>query len=216
MDLIAHRGWSSGPTENALAALRRSARESGVAGVELDVRRSARGMLVLSHDKPREDTDLLALDEATRFLAGTKLKLLLELKETGIEGSVIRSLQAANLAERSIVFGFPELAKALNWSRPRAVRLGIIARYPWQAGRLVRQYQPDVVLLGWDKRAWTRIGFRAWWSIFSLQSLGRRSSAAVIVGVARRASDVRWLRGQNIEAAVMDMDALSCASESSL
>jgi hypothetical protein len=208
MKVIAHRGWSSGPAENGLAALRRSASAVGVSGVELDVRHYARRTLVLSHDEPGSRSDLLTLDEAARFLAETRLTLLLELKQPGIGDDVILSLKAANLAERTTVFGFPENMKCLNWGRPRTVRLGIIVRYPWQAARLVRRYQPDVLLLGWDERAWTRIGFRLWWSVFSLEELGRRYSAAVVVGVAQRASDVQWLRRQNIEAAVADIAAL--------
>jgi hypothetical protein len=208
MKLIAHRGWSCGPEENTLAALRRSVERADVSGVELDVRRSGRGALVLSHDEPPEDVELPTLHEAARVLAGTNRDLLLELKETGLQGEVVRILQAADVAPRTILFGFPEIVRDLDWSRPRAVKLGVIAPYPWQIRRLFRRYEPDAILLGWDRRAWTRIGFRAWWSVFSLPALARRSSSKIIVGVARTTSDLQWLCRQEIEAAVADMEAL--------
>lgn len=69
-----------------------------------------------------------------------------------------------------------------------------------------------MLLTGWDARAWTRLAFRAWWSLFSLEAMGRRHRLPVVVGVVQRHADLDWLSGQHIHAAVADIDRLSpCA-----
>ena len=204
MKLIAHRGWSAGAEENTLDAFRRAAAEPDVAGVEFDVRRAADGHLVVSHDPPDEGP--LALDAVVELVVRSKLEAFVELKEKGIAADVARTLAAGGLAGRAVIFGPVELLTQMVGER--RVALGIIVQYPWQTSRLAAAVAPDVILLGWDDRTWTRRAFRAWWSIFSLRRMGQRHSAAVVVGVARRASDVRWLRRQGIDAAVVDMAAL--------
>ncbi len=204
MKLIAHRGWSSGTRENTLAAFRCAAAEPDVAGVEFDVRRGDDGGLAVSHDPPHPGS--AALDEVVRFLSTTRLEAFVELKEPGLVPAAVRALTAGGLAGRSVIFGPGEVLQERDGERQ--VGLGIIVAYPWQIPRLAAAFSPDVILLGWDERAWTRLAFRAWWSVFSLRRMGRRHSAAVVVGVAQRASDVRWLRRQGIDAAVVDMDAI--------
>uniref|UniRef100_UPI0026297E5E hypothetical protein n=1 Tax=uncultured Jannaschia sp. TaxID=293347 RepID=UPI0026297E5E len=90
----------------------------------------------------------------------------------------------------------------------RRIRLGLIVPYPWQIARLAAAVRPDVILLGWDDRTWTRLAFRAWWSVFSLRRMGRRHGTPVVVGVACRARDIRWLGRQRVDAAVVDMAEL--------
>ncbi len=48
-EVFAHRGWTDGHVENTVEACL-AARQQGADGVELDVRRSADGVLVLHHD----------------------------------------------------------------------------------------------------------------------------------------------------------------------
>jgi hypothetical protein len=86
------------------------------------------------------------------------------------------------------------------------VRLGIIVMYPWNLDRVVRRYAPDVLLLGWDARSWTRTAFRGWWSLFSLERLARRHQVPVVVGVAQRMQDLDWLAPQHVYGAVADID----------
>ena len=204
MKLIAHRGWSAGAEQNTLAAFRRAAAEPGVSGVEFDVRRAVDGSLVVSHDLPEEGS--ATLDAVVDFLAGSKLEAFVELKEKGIAAEVARKLIGGGLAGRAVIFGPVELLGQMGGER--RIRLGLMVAYPWQIPRLAGAVAPDVILLGWDDRAWTRLAFRAWWSIFSLRRMGWRHSAAVVVGVACRASDVRWLGKQGTDAAVVDMAAL--------
>lgn len=209
MKLIAHRGWCEGAGENTLAAFARAAADPRVAGVELDVRRaSVGGPLVVSHDPPARGGTPLTLDSALSLLAPTALELLVEIKEPGIAEDVIAALAAGGVADRALVFAFAPVARSFPWSAPRRVRLGIIVEHPWQMGRTVAEHAPDVLLTGWDARAWTRVAFRAWWSLFSLEALGRHHKLPVVVGVVQRPADLAWLSRQHIYAAVADMDRL--------
>jgi len=206
--LFAHRGWRAGGEENTLAAFARAAGQAGISGIELDVRRATDGnTLLVCHDPPRAGEDTLTLDAALEFLSGTKLELLVELKERDIAAMVIERLVAAKMAERSVVFAFAPVARAFPWKEARPVRLGIIEVFPWNLNRAMRAYAPDVLFLGWDDRAWTRAAFRAWWSVFSLARLGRRHRVPVVVGIVQRATDLGWLRRQGVHAAVTDFDA---------
>lgn len=204
---MAHRGWSAGEGENTLAAFQRAAAERRIDGVEFDVRRCRAGRLVVSHDPPGDPDEALPLGSALEFLVSTDLELLVELKEpaTGVEA--LGMIDEAGLGDRSLVFGFPDAVRDLPWHEARAARLGVIVQYPWQLRRLGRANRPDVILLGWDERAWTRMAFKSWWSVFSLSALARQWSATVIVGIVQRERDIRWLNRQGIEAAVVDLDA---------
>jgi hypothetical protein len=207
MKLIAHRGWAAGASENTLAAFARAAHNAEVAGIELDVNRAPpSGTLVVSHDPPQRGASALTLDAALAFLAGTDLEMLVEIKQPGLASEVIAALVGHDLAGRALVFGFENAARSFPWQRPRPVRMGVIASYPWAIDRMVRAYAPDVLLTGWDDRAWTRIAFKAWWSAFSLARLARRHGLPVVVGIAQRRQDLDWLARQHVDAAVADLD----------
>ena len=57
--VLGHRGASAGAPENTVAAFTR-ARELGADGVELDVRRTADGVLVVHHDPDVRGVGLIA------------------------------------------------------------------------------------------------------------------------------------------------------------
>jgi Glycerophosphoryl diester phosphodiesterase family len=207
MKFIAHRGWSAGRGENSLAAFARAARDGRISGVEFDVCLAADSdTLVVSHDPPRHVENALTLDAALSLLSPTDLELFVEVKETGLVSRVIERLVASNVAHRSVVFAFAAVARSFPWEGARPVRLGIIVMYPWNLNRAVRRYAPDVLLLGWDARAWTRVAFRAWWSIFSLEQLARRHHVPVVVGIVQRMDDLHWLSRQRLYGAVADVD----------
>jgi glycerophosphoryl diester phosphodiesterase len=209
LKLIAHRGWSEGGDENTLAAFARAASDTRLSGVEFDVCREAgSATLVVSHDPPLGPGSAPTLEAALAFLSGTEAELFVEIKQAGIAPAVIERLVAAGLAGRSVVFAFADVARSFPWREARPVRLGIITLYPWTMGRAVKAYAPDVILLGWDARTWTRIAFRAWWSVFSLERLAQRHAVAVVAGIAQREADIRWLSRQRIYAAVADMDRI--------
>ncbi len=207
MKLIAHRGWSAGEDENTVAAFARTAWDDRISGVEFGVRYVAdTGNLVVSHDPPLHIENALTLDPALSFLSQTALELFVEFKETGLASVVIEKLVSSNVADRSVVFAFAAVARSFPWEGARPVRLGIIVMYPWNLNRAVRRYAPDVLLLGWDARAWTRVAFRAWWSIFSLEQLARRHHVPVVVGIVQRMDDLHWLSRQRLYGAVADVD----------
>ncbi|MBA3288120.1 MAG: glycerophosphodiester phosphodiesterase [Acidimicrobiia bacterium] len=62
-DVIAHRGASRAERENTVAAFRRAV-EMGADAVELDVRRTADGLLVVSHDPVVDERIIVATDAA--------------------------------------------------------------------------------------------------------------------------------------------------------
>jgi hypothetical protein len=207
MKLIAHRGWSQGRRENTASAFERAAADARVAGVEFDVCRAAdTGALVVSHDPPQRGKAVLSLDAALSLLAPTRLELFVEVKQPGLAEDVLERLVAHRVAARSVVFAFLPVARSFPWNGTRPARLGVIAPYPWQLGGVVRNYAPDVLLLGWDQRAWTRLAFRTWWSVFSLDAVARRHRLPVVAGIVRRAADLDWLARQNIYATVADME----------
>ena len=207
MHLIAHRGWAAGGDENTLAAFARAARDDRISGVELDVCCAADSRtLVVSHDPPLHAENALVLDAALSFLSQTNLELFVEIKEEGLASAVIEKLVASNVADRSVVFAFGAVARSFPWEAVRPVRLGVIVMYPWNLDRVVRVYAPDVLLLGWDARGWTRIAFRAWWSVFSLERLARRQRVPIVVGIAQRMDDLHWLSRQHLYGAVADID----------
>lgn len=208
MKLIAHRGWSEGPQENTAAAFRMAAADARVAGVEFDICRAAdTAELVVSHDPPPRAGSVLSLDAALSLLAPTRLELYVEIKEVGLAEAVIERLEFRGLAGRAVVFAFAPVARSFPWHGARPVRLGIIAPYPWQLARIVREMAPDMLLLGWDRRAWTRLAFRLWWSVCSLDRMARRHGKPVVAGIVQRTSDLDWLARQNLYAAVADLDA---------
>lgn len=207
MHLIAHRGWAAGSRENTLAAFELAAGDPDISGVELDVCRAAdTGAPVVSHDPPRHAQGVLTLDAALSFLSGTPLELFVELKEEGLAPAVTDKLVSHKVAERSVVFAFAGVARSFPWRDARPARLGVIVMYPWQLDRIVREFAPDVLLLGWDDRRWTRMAFRAWWSLFSLERLGSRHRLPVVAGIVQRSGDLRWLSRQHVYAAVADID----------
>jgi glycerophosphoryl diester phosphodiesterase len=206
MRLIAHRGWASGGDENSLAAFARAARDDAVSGVEFDVCRAADShTIVVSHDPPLDVQRVPTLDAALSFLSSTNLELFVEIKEERLVLEVIEKLISNKLADRSVVFAFAPIARSFPWEAARQVRQGVIVMCPWNVDRFVRRYAPDVVLLGWDARNWTRIAFRTWWSLFSLEQVARRHQVPLVVGIAQRMGDVRWLSRQHLYGAVADV-----------
>lgn len=208
MKHVAHRGWAEGHDENTLAAFAQAAGSPAVSGVEFDVRRDpgSEDLLVTHDPPPHADAARLSLDAALAFLSGTTLELFVEVKEPGIVGDVIARLVAAGVAERSVVFAFAKIAASFPWSGERPVRLGAILVYPWHMRRFIEGYGPDVIFIGWDSRPWTRIAFRIWWSVFSLENLARRHARPVVVGIVQRAADLEWLSRRGVSAAIGDVN----------
>ena len=134
---VAHRGNSSVAPENTLAAYR-SAIEAGADGAECDVYRSADGVVFLSHDRlPKRtmgDGDLTtmpfeqirqfdagswkgerfkgekvpSLDEYLQLLKDSTCHPVVEIKQTGIEANVLKSIRKNGMTNVTTIIAFNE------------------------------------------------------------------------------------------------------------
>lgn len=127
---IGHRGAKAYEPENTILSFKR-ALELGVNAVELDVRRTKDGEIVVIHDAEVDRTtngkglvsDLTlkeikelstekgekipTLDEALAFL-NRKVKVLIEIKEVGIEEKVLEIVKSRGLEDNVIIISFHE------------------------------------------------------------------------------------------------------------
>jgi glycerophosphoryl diester phosphodiesterase len=148
--VIAHRGASAYAPENTIPAFELAVRQ-GADMIELDVQRSADGVLVVFHDDTTERWDgqrrlaaactlaeLLALDiggervatlaEASAFARERGVRLNVELKAAGFGAEVVRMLRAERVEELVLISSFVEAAlhesAAANPRIPRAYLMG--------------------------------------------------------------------------------------------
>lgn len=127
---MGHRGARAYEPENTLRSFKK-ALELGVNAVELDVRVTKDGEVVVIHDAEVErttngkglvneltlkeikqlntekDEKIPTLEEALDFL-DKKLKVLIELKETGLEAKVLNTVQKKGLEKNVIIVSFLE------------------------------------------------------------------------------------------------------------
>jgi glycerophosphoryl diester phosphodiesterase len=86
--VLAHRGASRRAPENTIAAFR-LARELGADGVELDVRRTRDGVLVVSHDPHVDDFGLLVEHSFTELRAAVPRVPTLEEAFDALDGMIV-------------------------------------------------------------------------------------------------------------------------------
>jgi glycerophosphoryl diester phosphodiesterase len=127
---IGHRGARAYEPENTLRSFK-MALKLGVDAVELDVRATKDGEIVVIHDaevdrttngkglvnqltlkeikqlKTEKDERIPTLEETLRFL-GNEVKVLIELKEIGLEEKVLKAVREKNLEESVIIVSFLE------------------------------------------------------------------------------------------------------------
>ena len=132
---IGHRGAKTYEIENTLESFKKAI-ELGANAVELDVRTSGDGELIISHDdnlkkvygedvringttldKLKELTGnrIATLNEVLRFIDGNVEKILVELKETGYEEKVLDVINKEKLKDKVIIVSF--LGEALAQTR---------------------------------------------------------------------------------------------------
>ena len=137
---IGHRGAKAYEPENSIRSFRRAI-ELGANAVELDVRKTKDDEIVVIHDAEvdkttngtgkvneltlqeikqfvtEKDEKIVSLEEAFEFL-NKQVKILVELKETGFEETVLRLIREKGLEENVIIVSFHEEAlrkvRALN------------------------------------------------------------------------------------------------------
>jgi glycerophosphoryl diester phosphodiesterase len=127
---IGHRGARAYEPENTLRSFKK-ALELGVDAVEIDVRATRDGEIVVIHDaevdrttngkglvnqltlkeikqlRTERDERIPTLEETLRFL-DKKVKVLIELKETGLEEKVLKAIGEKKLEENVIIVSFIE------------------------------------------------------------------------------------------------------------
>ena len=147
---IGHRGAKGYITENTLESFSKAI-EVGANAIELDVRRSKDAQLIISHDdnlkkvfgkdvlvsestlqelKQLTGNMIVTLEEALRFIGGKVEKILIELKETGYEESVLDLITKEHLRERVIVVSFLEEALARVRDLDETIETGLIYTKP--------------------------------------------------------------------------------------
>lgn len=150
--VIGHRGAAALEPENTIRSLKK-AFECGADLVEVDVRKSRDGHLVVIHDKTVDRTtdgkgavrdlslqDLKNLDaglgeriptlgEVLDFIRGAGRGLVVEIKDSGIEEGVVSSILAAGISSISIVSFNAESIKKVKEIFPKA-RTGLIFSRP--------------------------------------------------------------------------------------
>lgn len=143
---IGHRGSGAYETENTLESFRH-ALELGANAIELDVRKTKDGVLVVIHDdnlkkvfglelpvntatreelKKATGERIPTLDEALRFMGKRPEKILVELKETGCEQEALVSIKKEQLMDRVIIVSFHEEALHAVREADPAIETGLI------------------------------------------------------------------------------------------
>jgi glycerophosphoryl diester phosphodiesterase len=181
--VIAHRGASAYAPENTLAAFELAVRQ-GADMLELDVQRSADGVLVVFHDEKTARWDgkqrlasactlaeLRALDIAGERVAtlaevcalarDKQVRLNIELKGAGFGLAVAKMLKNEQVEELVLISSFVETAlhefAAASPAVPRAYLMG------------TDTYRPDVrIREAWPFRALSRTGAKAWHPTYQL------------------------------------------------
>ncbi|MEM3747417.1 MAG: glycerophosphodiester phosphodiesterase family protein [Thermoproteota archaeon] len=145
---IGHRGAKFYEPENTLRSFRK-ALELGVDAVELDVRRTRDGELVVIHDAEVDRTTngkglvreltleeirrldagkgekIPTLEEALDFLDG-RVKILIELKEEGFEEEVLKLVRGKKLEKNVVIISFLEDALRRIRELDKDVETGLI------------------------------------------------------------------------------------------
>ncbi|QFU82840.1 glycerophosphodiester phosphodiesterase [Natronorubrum aibiense] len=148
--VIGHRGAEGLAPPNTLASIQR-ALEVGVDGIELDVRRTSDGELLLFHDPVLDwnstgqgwiestpwgeiqgaqidGEPLITLPDALEVIAETDVSLYLELKQAGYTDAVLETVDEYGLLDRLTVIAFE--TAALDPAQRRGVSTGLIGSAP--------------------------------------------------------------------------------------
>jgi glycerophosphoryl diester phosphodiesterase len=171
--IIGHRGAAGHAPENTLAAIRKGI-DLGVDFVEIDVRRTADGVLVALHDETVNRTtngkgrvDRLSLRDVKRFNAGNgehiptvgevleaargRVGLMLELKVVGVAQTTTAAVQEAGFKEPVIYASFlhNELSEVRSID-PEATLMVLFGRLPRAPIARAREYRSSHVGLRHD------------------------------------------------------------------
>lgn len=143
---IGHRGAKAYEIENSIERFRKAI-ELGVNAIELDVRETKDGILIVSHDdnlkklygkeiqiqeamlddlKKASGNALPTFEEALEFVGRRVDKILVELKEVGYEKKVLDTIRREHLTDRVILVSFHEEALANVRTLNKKIETGLI------------------------------------------------------------------------------------------
>ena len=165
---IGHRGAAGHAPENTIAAIQKGI-ALGVDFVEIDVRRTADGVLVVLHDRTVNRTtngkgqiDCLSLQEVKKLnagngehiptleevlkVAGGRAGLVLELKAKGLAHQTVESVHAAGFKDPVIYASFlhDELTHVRR-ADPEASLMVLFGNLPRGSVASARRYEPSLV-----------------------------------------------------------------------
>jgi glycerophosphoryl diester phosphodiesterase len=145
-----HRGARAYEMENTLQSFQRAI-ELGANAIEMDVRRSKDGKLVIIHDenlkrvfgkdvqvnqstlnelKKLSGDKIPTLEESLQFIDKKVEKILLELKEVGYEKRILKSIRKERLNKRVMIISFHEQAVANIRQLDSKIETGLVySRY---------------------------------------------------------------------------------------
>lgn len=184
--VIAHRGASAYAPENTMPAFA-LALQQGADMIELDVQRSADGVLVVFHDETTErwdgrkrpvtalsmaelqalpigDARIATLAEVCAFAREHALRLNVELKGLGIGAQVAQLLRAERVEELTLISSFSPVALGeIAAASPQLARGYLMGTY---------SYRPDVRFReSWPFGALRRSGAVAWHPAYQMPLL---------------------------------------------
>ncbi|OHE57390.1 MAG: hypothetical protein A2Z47_05920 [Thermodesulfovibrio sp. RBG_19FT_COMBO_42_12] len=143
---VGHRGAGAYEIENTLESFQKAI-ELGVNAVELDVRKSMDGKLIIIHDdnlkrvfskdipvnqatlkelKQLTENRIPTLEEALKAIDKKVGKILMELKETGYEKKVLEIVKREKLKDRVIIISFHEQALSNMRKLDEKIETGLI------------------------------------------------------------------------------------------
>jgi glycerophosphoryl diester phosphodiesterase len=181
MLIIGHRGAKGLAPENTLGSLQRGIAE-GVDMVEVDLRRSNDGRIILSHDKDPagEYADAPQLSE---ILGAVNFPLNLEIKEPGFEAEVLQAIR--EFPSSVLISSFkPQVVKKIR-ALDRGIRLGSNIDPEWANcfypllvfGKLmgIESVHMHISILTPRRVRWShRFGFKAYtWAVNDPEQLAR-------------------------------------------
>ncbi len=143
---IGHRGAKAYEIENTIESFKKAV-VLGANAIELDVRQSKDGELIVCHDdnlkrvfgvnllineatlkqlKKETGDNIPSLSEALRFIGKTVEKILVELKEPGHEEIVLAAIKKEKLGGRVIIVSFHEEALTAVRKLDKKIETGLI------------------------------------------------------------------------------------------
>jgi glycerophosphoryl diester phosphodiesterase len=143
---VGHRGAKAYETENTLESFMKAI-ELGANAIELDVRISQDGRLIVSHDdnlkkvfgkdvrisdatleelKHMTEDRILTLEEVLRTVGKNVDKILIELKDAGYEDKVLDLIRKEKLEDRVIIVSFLEATLAHVRTIDKKIETGLI------------------------------------------------------------------------------------------